>query len=322
MYDLVIIGGGPGGVAAGVYAARKKIKTVLITDTFGGQSLVSNEIGNWIGDIKVSGFDLAQRLEAHLKSHPDIEIDEGDLVENIKAQMPNDKSTSSFRVTTKNGKTFETKTILLTCGSSRRKLGVPGEKEYEGHGVVYCSTCDAPLFNGKDIVIVGGGNSALEGVADSLPYANSITLMVRSNVLRGDPVTQDEIKANPKVKILFQSEVQEVFGDGKMVQGVKYLDKVSNEIKTLPVQGVFVEIGSVPNCELVRGMVTIDAMNEIVVDHKTQKTSVPGIWAAGDVTDVLYKQNNISVGDAVKAVLNIYDYLRGVDRTAVTDSNK
>ncbi|MCL4391821.1 FAD-dependent oxidoreductase [Patescibacteria group bacterium] len=322
MYDLVIIGGGPGGVAAGVYAARKKIKTVLVTDTFGGQSLVSNEIGNWIGDVQISGFDLAERLEKHLKSHPDIEIDEGDLVVSVipsGARNPDSSpaaQNSSFKVTTKNGKTFETKTILLTCGSSRRKLGVPGEKEYEGHGVVYCSTCDAPLFNGKDIVVVGGGNSALEGVADSIPYAKSITLMVRSNVLRGDPVTQDEIKANPKVKILFQSEVQEVFGDGKMVQGVRYLDKASNEIKTLPVQGVFIEIGSIPNSELMRNMVTIDAMDEIVVDHKTQKTSVQGIWAAGDVTDVLYKQNNISVGDAVKAVLNIYDYLRGVDRTA------
>ncbi len=316
MYDLVIIGGGPGGVAAGVYAARKKIKTVLITDTFGGQSLVSNEIGNWIGDVQISGFDLAERLEKHLKSHPDIEIDEGDLVAEVLRGTGGAPEAAPFTVKTKNGKTFETKTILLTCGSSRRKLGVPGEKEYEGHGVVYCSTCDAPLFNGKDIVVVGGGNSALEGVADSIPYAKSITLMVRSNVLRGDPVTQDEIKANPKVKTLFQSEVQEVFGDGKMVQGVRYLDKASNEIKTLPVQGVFIEIGSVPNCELVRNMVAIDAMNEIVVDHKTQKTSVPGIWAAGDVTDVLYKQNNISVGDAVKAVLNIYDYLRGVDRTA------
>jgi alkyl hydroperoxide reductase subunit F len=314
MYDLVIIGGGPGGVAAGIYAARKKIKTVLVTDTFGGQSLVSNEIGNWIGDVQISGFDLAERLEKHLKSHPDIEIDEGDLVTEVLQGAEGTPEVSPFTIKTKNGKMFETKTILLTCGSSRRKLGVPGEKEYEGHGVVYCSTCDAPLFSGKDIVIVGGGNSALESVADSIPYASSITLMIRSDTLRGDPVTQDEVKGSPKVKILFKSEIQEIFGDGKMVQGVRYLDKTLNEIKTLSVQGVFIEIGSIPNCELVRNMVTIDQMNEIVVDHKTQKTSVPGVWAAGDVTDVLYKQNNISVGDAVKAVLNIYDYLRGVER--------
>ncbi len=317
MYDLVIVGGGPGGVAAGIYAARKKIKAVLVTDTFGGQSLVSNEIGNWIGDIQISGFDLAERLEKHLKSHPDIEIDEGDLVAQILPSTEGrsgGQAISTFKVSTKNGKTFETKTILLTCGSSRKKLNVIGEKEYEGHGVVYCSTCDAPLFNGKDIVVVGGGNSALEGVADSIPYANAITLLVRSNVLKGDPVTQDEITANPKVKIIFNGEVQEVFGDGKLVQGVKYLDKTSGEVKTLPVQGVFVEIGNVPNSELVRGMVDIDNMNEIVVDHKTQKTTLQGIWASGDVTDVLYKQNNISVGDSVKAVLNIYDYLRGVER--------
>ncbi len=323
MYDLVIVGGGPGGVAAGVYAARKKIKTVLVTDTFGGQSLVSDEIGNWIGDVKISGFDLAQKLEAHLKAHPDIEIDEGDLVTGISTIPVTEGALESsyevglrkFEVKTKNGKTFETKTVLLTSGSSRKRLNIPGEKEYEGHGVVFCSTCDAPLFGGKDTVVVGGGNSALEAVADLLPYANSVTLLVRSDVLKGDPVTQDEIKANPKVRIIFNGEAQEVTGDGKMVSGVKYLDKASGEIKNLPVQGVFVEVGSIPNSELVKGKVDIDNMNEIVVDHKTQKTSLLGIWAAGDVTDVLYKQNNISVGDSVKAVLNIYDYLRGVDRS-------
>ncbi len=322
MYDLVIVGGGPAGVAAGVYAARKKIKTVLITDSFGGQSLVSNEIGNWIGDVKISGFDLAGKLEAHLKAHPDIEIDEGDLVMKIETQaLPageagrsGGQAMSSFKVTTKNGKILETKTVLLASGSSRKKLGVPGEKEYEGRGVVYCSTCDAPLFGGKDTVVVGGGNSALEAVADLTPYAKSICLLVRSNVLRGDPVTQDEVKANPKVTIIMNGEAQEILGDGKMVTAVKYKDKASGETKQLAVQGVFVEIGNVPNSGLVGGFAETDKLGEVVINHKTQKTNVPGIWAAGDVTDVLYKQNNISVGDAIKAVLNIYDYLRGVER--------
>ncbi len=316
MYDVVIIGGGPGGVAAGIYAARKKMKTVLITDTFGGQSLVSNEIGNWIGDTQISGFDLAQRLENHLKAHADIEIDEGDLATKIRPLDSNEVGLRKFEVKTRNGKTFETKTILLVCGSSRKKLGVPGEKEYEGHGVAYCSTCDAPLFSGKDVVVVGGGNSALEGVVDSIPYAKAITMMVRGDALQGDPVTVDEMRAYSKVRTLFNAEVKEIFGDGKMVSGVKYLDKTSGAVKELSVQGVFVEIGNIPNSTLVANLVDVNKAGEVVIDHRTQKTSLPGIWAAGDVTDAWYKQNNISVGDAVKAVLNIYDYLRGVDRAA------
>ena len=317
MEDLVIIGGGPAGVAAGVYAARKKIKTVLITDSFGGQSLVSADIQNWIGDPSLTGFELAQKLEKHLKAQEDIKIVESDLVSKIETM----DSTSSpqgggFRVETKKGTTLETRAVLMALGSRRRRLGVPGEDKFEGKGVVFCSTCDAPLFKDKVTAVVGGGNAGLEAVRDLLSYASKIYLVVRSDALKGDPITQDTVKQSPKVEIIYNAETQEIVGDG-FVTALRYKDKASgpdasagaggtNELK---LDGVFVEIGSVPNADIVKDMVQLNERGEIVVDHKTQRASLPGIWAAGDVSDVLYKQNNVSVGDAVKAVLNIYDYL-------------
>ena len=309
MEDLVIIGGGPAGVAAGVYAARKKIKTVLITDSFGGQSLVSADIQNWIGDPSLTGFELAQKLEKHLKAQEDIKIVESDLVSKIETM----DSTSSpqgggFRVETKKGTTLETRTVLMALGSRRRRLGVPGEDKFEGKGVVFCSTCDAPIFKDKVTAVVGGGNAGLEAVRDLLPYATKIYLIARSDALKGDPITQDTVKQSPKVDIIYNAETQEILGDG-FVTALRYKDKASGGVKELKLDGVFVEIGSVPNSDLVKDVVERNERGEIVVDHKTQRTSLPGIWAAGDVSDVLYKQNNVSVGDAVKAVLNIYDYL-------------
>jgi len=304
MYDLIIIGGGPGGVAAGVYAARKKIKTALITDTFGGQSLVSNGIENWIGTKLISGFDLAKSLEEHLRAQKDIEIMDGDLVSGVVK-----KDDGTFSVTTRNGKTLETKNILLASGSRRKRLGVPGEDAFDGKGVVFCTTCDAPLFDGRTVAVVGGGNSALEGVEDLLQYASKIYLFVRSEVLRGDPVTQEKVKSNPKVEILWNSAIEEIHG-ATFVNGIKYKNVKNGESKELPLDGVFVEIGLVPNSDFVKDLVTLDAFGKVVVDHKTQQTSCPGIWAAGDVSDVLYDQNNISVGDSIKAVLNAYDKIK------------
>jgi len=302
MHDLIIIGGGPAGIAAGVYAARKKIKTLLITESFGGQSLVSSDVQNWIGTKSLSGLDLAKNLEDHLRAQESIEIADGDLAERVEKLGSN-----GFKIVTKNGKTFETKTVLICSGSHHKKIGVPGEDKLNGRGVVYCSTCDAPLFGGKIVVVVGAGNAGLEAVRDLFPYAKKIYLLIRSDKIKGDPVTFEEVKNNPKVEIKYQSEVKEILGD-KLVASIKYLEK--NQPKELKLDGVFVEIGSAPNSDLVKDLVKIDQWGQIVVDHKTQMSSLPGIWAAGDVSDVLYKQNNISAGDAIKAVLNIYDYLR------------
>jgi NADH-dependent peroxiredoxin subunit F len=306
MYDLIIIGGGPGGVAAGVYAARKKMKTALVTDSFGGQSLVSNGIENWIGTKNISGFDLAKALEEHLRAQTGIDIIDGDLVSAVAK-----KDDGTFSVTTKNGKTLETKYILLTSGSRRKRLGVPGEDQFDGKGVVFCTTCDAPLFGGKITAVVGGGNSALEGVMDLLQYASKIYLIVRSEVLRGDPVTQEKIKSHPNVEILWNTVIEEIHGgDSGFVNGIKYKNIKTNEEKELPLDGVFVEVGLIPNSDFVKDLVALNDFGHVVVDHKTQATSCVGIWAAGDVSDVLYDQNNISVGDSIKAVLNVYDQIK------------
>jgi alkyl hydroperoxide reductase subunit F len=304
MYDLIIIGGGPGGVAAGVYAARKKMKTALVTDTFGGQSLVSNSIENWIGTKSISGFDLAKALEEHLRAQAGIDIIDGDLVSVITK-----KDDGTFNVTTKNGKALDTKYILLTSGSRRKRLGVPGEDQFDGKGVVFCTTCDAPLFGGKTVAVVGGGNSALEGVEDILMYSPKVYLLVRSETLRGDPVTQEKVKNDPRVEILWNTTVQAIHGE-TFVSGITAKNVKTNEVKELPLEGVFVEIGLLPNSDFVKDLVKLDEFGHVVVDHKTQQTSCPGIWAAGDVSDVLYDQNNISVGDAVKATLNIYDKIK------------
>ncbi len=302
-YDLIIIGGGPAAVAAGVYAARKRLATLVVTREFGGQSIVSDEIQNWIGATSISGLDLARRLEEHLRAQEGIEIAEGETVVAVSG------AAGEFTVKTESGKSFVGKTLLLAQGSGRKKLEAPGEERLNGRGVAYCATCDAPLFKGKAVAVVGGGNSALESVIDLLDYAEKVYLLVRSGALKGDPVTQEKVRAAEKVTILYNAETREITGE-TAVSGLRYLDRESGEERELALGGVFVEIGSRPNSEIVRDLVALNERGEVVVDHKTQQSSREGIWAAGDVSDVLYKQNNISAGDAIKAVLNITEYLR------------
>jgi alkyl hydroperoxide reductase subunit F len=239
-------------------------------------------------------------LEQHLKAQEDIEIVEGDLVSGI------EKTADGFTVKTRDGKSFETKYIFLASGSRRRRLGMPGEDKFEGKGVVYCSICDAPLFKDKTVAVVGGGNAGLEAVIDLLPYAKKIYLIVRSGALKGDAVTQEKVATHANVEVVYNAVTSEILG-GDFVTGLRYMDGVANAQKDLALEGVFVEIGAVPNSEFVKGLVDMNERGEVIVDHKTQQSSMPGIWAAGDVSDVLYKQNNISAGDAVKAILNIYE---------------
>lgn len=305
MYDLVIIGGGPAGIGAGIYAARKKIKTLLVADQFGGQSIVSADIHNWIGDRNISGLELARKLEAHVRSYePDIEI-EDDRVEKIEKTSA---SPATFTLTTKKGKIMEARAVLLCTGSRRKRLGCPGEDRLDGKGVVWCSVCDAPLFQDKDVAVVGGGNAGLEAVIDLNAYAKIIYLLQRRDALRGDAISQEKIKSFPKVTIIYNALTQEILGD-TAVSGVRYKDAETNEEKILAVEGVFVEIGAFPNSAMVKGLVDRGSHGHIVIDPRTERTSQLGIWAAGDVTDALYQQNNIAVGDAIRAVLNIDAYL-------------
>jgi len=309
MFQLIIIGGGPSGVAAAIYAARKKIKTAIIAEEFGGQSTVSDDIQNWIGTTNLSGFDLAKQLETHLRVYQnDIEIVEGQRVEKIEKVGEN-----HFKLNITNGATYETERILIASGSHRKRLEVPGGKEFDGKGVAYCATCDAPLYQEKVVAVVGGGNAGLESVIDLEPYASKIYLLHRRDELKGDPVTQEKIKGMSKVEIVYNADTTEVVGD-KFVTGLRYKDNKTGEEKELAVEGVFVEIGIIPNSNIVKDIVKLNSKGEIIVNHKTQVSSDPGIWAAGDVSDVLYNQNNISAGDAVKAVLNIYDRITGQNR--------
>lgn len=302
MYDLVIIGGGPAGISAGVYAARKKLKTAIVAKALNGQSVVSDGIENWIGEITITGLDLAKKLEAHLRAQEGIEIVEGDTVDAVQ------KKDGAFVVKTGKGRAFEAKTVLVASGSHHRTLNVPGEKELNAKGVFYCSVCDAPIMKGKAAAVVGGGNSALEAVIDLLPYAERVYLLHRRDVLKGDPITQEKIIGNPKVTIIYNAVTDAIEGAAS-VEALRYHDAATNESKTLAVQGIFVEIGAAPNSDLVKDLVTLDEFGQVVVDPRTQRASCPGIWAAGDVSDGRFKQNNISAGDAVKAILDIYDWL-------------
>jgi NADH-dependent peroxiredoxin subunit F len=303
MYDIIIIGGGPGGVAAGIYAARKQMKALFITESFESQSAVSAGIENWIGTETITGWDFAQSLEKHLRAQEGLEIEIGNKVTELTK-----RGEGGYTVTTPKA-SYDTKTVIVASGGRHRHLDVPGEEKFKGKGVVYCSTCDAPFFRDKKVAVVGGGNAGLEAVEDLLPYASEIVLIVRSGELKGDQITQDHILASPKVSVIFHALTQEVLGE-TTVTGLLYSDLEAGTEKTIPLDGVFVEIGMVPNTEFVANLLTMNERNEIVVDGKTAATSAPGIFATGDATDVPYKQNNISAGYGVIAALSAYDYIR------------
>lgn len=305
MYELAIIGGGPAGVAAGVYASRKQIKTVFITKDFLSQSSVSDSIENWIGTVTISGPDLAKSLEAHLRAYAEdiVDVQTGVLANHI------EKVDGGFEITYDNGEKVQAKTVLIATGSHRRKLQVPGADDFEHKGLTYCATCDGPLFSGKDVAVIGGGNAGFESAAQLLAYAKSVTLLHKNDSFKADPVTVESVLKNPKMKTLTNVDVTEVFGE-TFVTGLKYKNNKTNEEGQLDVQGIFVEIGAVPTTEYAKDIVTLDDYNRIVIDPWNQRTSELGVWAAGDCTNAVYHQNNIAAGDAVKALEDIYIYLQ------------
>ena len=304
VYDLIIIGGGPAGIAGGVYASRKQLKTLFVTKEWGGQSTVSPDIQNWIGSPSISGDQLAKDLEQHLKTYADgiVDIKENTLVENVT------KTGDVFTVTFQGGEVAEARAILIATGSKRRRLEAPGADEFEHKGLTYCASCDGPLFAGQDVAVIGGGNAGFETAAQLLAYAKSVTLFQRSDTFKADPVTVEKVLSHENMTGITNTAITGVTGD-KFVNGISYTDKDGTE-HTLPVAGIFVEIGMIPNTELVKNTVELDEYNRIKIDPWTQQTSVPGIWAAGDCTNVKYHQNNISAGDAVTALEDIYVHLR------------
>lgn len=303
MYELAIIGSGPAGCSAAVYAARKKLKTVLITSEWGGQSIVSETIYNWIGTPEISGHDLAESFRKHVEYYQgeDLTIKTGVLGDKV------EKTNDGFSITLSNGETIQTKTVLITAGSSRRKVDVPGAAELEHKGLTYCASCDGPLFSGQDVAVIGGGNAGFESAAQLAQYCKSVTILHRNEEFRADPITVEKVLARDNVRAFTNANISEVLGE-KFVSGLKYKDADGNE-QELAVTGIFVEIGQIPNTNMVKGLVDLDDANRVKIDYMRQRTSVKGVWAAGDCTNVLYHQNNIAAGDAVRALEDIYNFL-------------
>ncbi len=292
-------------MAAGVYAARKRLKTVFVAETFGGQSTDSLDIQNWIGTPHIAGPELAKALEAHLREYAAdvVDIKAGERATKVA------KAAQAFLITTDKG-SYEAKTVLVTTGGARRKLEVPGAAEYEGKGIVYCASCDGPLFAGQDTIVIGAGNAGFETAAQLLAYAKSVTLLNRSDSFtKADAKTVEATKAHPNMRILANTEPVEVKGE-MFVKSLTVKNNKTGEVSELPAGGIFVEIGALPATGLVAGLVEMDPFNHIKVDPKTQRTSVEGIWGAGDCTDGLYHQNNIAAGDAVKALEDIYLFIK------------
>jgi len=314
MYDVIVVGGGPAGIAAGIYTSRKQMKTLFLSDSFGGQSSVSAGVENWIGDISIPGWELGQKLEKHLRAQEGIEIKGGELAANLRIAS---ESTSPeglvYEIAGSKGTVYQTRTVIIATGGHHRHLNVPGEEQFIGKGVVYCSTCDAPFFRNKRVAVVGSGNSALEAVEDLIPFASEITLVVRGDGAKGDPITAAKVFADPKVSMITGAVSTEVLGE-KFVTGLRYQDKKDSTQKDLAIDGVFVEIGMVPNSDWVKDIVKRNEQNEIVINHQSTNVydlsgnPLPGVYSAGDVADILFKQNNISAGYGVTAALSAYDY--------------
>lgn len=307
-YDLIVVGGGPAGVAAAVYAARKRLKTVFITSEWGGQSTVSEGIENWIGTPHITGLDLAKNLRTHAEAHV------GDALTIVSPDLATQLilHDASVEVTTQKGTRYEGKVLFIATGSSRRKLEVPGAAEYDNKGLTYCASCDGPLFADKDVAVVGGGNAAFESALQLLAYCKSVTLLNRTEIYRADEVTIAATKSHPNFHIINNAQVKSVEGE-KFVTGIRYTDAKTGVETLLPVEGIFVEIGLLPNTAWLGDTLAMNDIKQIKVDPRTERTSHPRIWAAGDCTDGLYHQNNIAAGDAVKALEDIYMTLhRGV----------
>lgn len=305
MYDLLIIGGGPAGTSAGVYASRKQLKTLFVTNEWGGQSTVSTDIQNWIGTPSISGNDLAKNLQTHLETYAgeQVTIVGGQTVTSLA------KTDDGYEATLSDGSQHQAKAVLICTGSKRRQLAVPGAETFEHKGLTYCASCDGPVFAGQDVAVIGGGNAGFETAAQLLAYCKSVTLLQYGPEYKADPVTVEKVLAHENMTGILNAETKSVEGEA-FVSGLTYRDTETDEVKTLPVTGVFVEIGMMPNTDFAAELVELDDYRRVVIDPWTQKTSAPNVWAAGDCTNVRYHQNNIASGDAVRALEDIYVTLK------------
>ena len=300
-FDVLVVGGGPAGAAAAIYAARKGIRTGVAAERFGGQVLDTMAIENFISVQETEGPKLAAALEQHVRQY---EVDIMNLQRAEKLVTDGDL----LEVQLANGASLKSKTVILSTGARWRQMNVPGEDEYRNKGVAYCPHCDGPLFKGKRVAVIGGGNSGVEAAIDLAGIVSHVTLIEFDHQLRADAVLQRKLHSLPNVKVITSAMTTEVTGDGQKVNGLVYEDRGNNEKHTLALEGIFVQIGLLPNTEWLKGTVALSPRGEIIVDERGQ-TSVPGVFAAGDVTTVPYKQIVIAMGEGSKAALSAFDHL-------------
>jgi NADH-dependent peroxiredoxin subunit F len=300
VFDMLIVGGGPAGAAAAIYAARKGIVTGVVAERFGGQVLDTLAIENFVSVQETEGPKFAVALEEHVKRY------EVDIMDTQRAQALIPGAVNEVRLA--NGAVLKAKTVVLATGARWREIGVPGEREYRNRGVAYCPHCDGPLFKGKRVAVIGGGNSGVEAAIDLAGIVREVTLLEFGDSLRADEVLQRKLRSLANVTIVTRAQTTEIEGDGAKVNGLVYKDLSSGEAKRVALEGVFVQIGLVPNTEWLKGTVALSSHGEIVVDAKGA-TSVPGIFAAGDVTTVPFKQIVVAVGEGAKAALGAFDHL-------------
>ncbi|MBL7155440.1 MAG: FAD-dependent oxidoreductase [Candidatus Portnoybacteria bacterium] len=306
MRDLIIIGGGPAAMSAGIYAARKKLKTLLICKELGGQMNEAGQVENYLGFESILGMELAQKFVSHLRKF-DLEIKEEQEIQEIKKLAD-----SGFEILNVHHNKEQARALIITSGKGQKKLGVPGEEKFIGKGISFCAVCDAPLFKNKEVAVVGGGNAAVQSALEMAQYASKVYLLSLYPKLVADKIYQGKIEAASNIEILFNVQVKEIQGD-KFVTGLIYQDKISQEKKKLSVEGIHIEIGSVPSSNFIKGVVKLNKQGEIKIDS-FNRTSQPGILAAGDVTDVSHKQIVIAAGEGAKAALNAYGYLSKLER--------
>ncbi len=303
-FDVLIVGGGPAGAAAAVYAARKGIRTGIAAERMGGQTNDTLGIENYISVLETDGPKFSAALESHVRAY---DVDVMNL-QRAKKIMPAGQPGGLVRVELENGAVLSSRSVIVTTGARWRNVNVPGEQEYKNKGVAYCPHCDGPLFKGKRTAVIGGGNSGVEAAIDLAGIVAHVTLVEFADQLKADAVLVAKLKSLPNVSIITHAQTTEITGENGRVNGLRYRDRASGQEHVVAVEGIFVQIGLVPNTEWLKGTLDLSPYGEIVVDAKGQ-TSLPGVFAAGDVTTVPYKQIVIAAGEGAKAALSAFDYL-------------
>jgi alkyl hydroperoxide reductase subunit F len=303
-YDMLIVGGGPAGAAAAVYAARKGIRVGVAAERFGGQVNDTMAIENYISVLETDGPKLAAALEAQVR-HYNVDIMNLQRADKI---VPATAVGGLIEVQMANGGVLKARSVILSTGARWRNVNVPGEAEYKNKGVAYCPHCDGPLFKGKRVAVIGGGNSGVEAAIDLAGIVEHVSLVEFADALKADAVLVNKLKSLPNVSIHVNAQTTEITGDGQKVNGLSYKDRATEAVHHIELAGVFVQIGLVPNTEFLKGTLELSKFGEIVVDAKCH-TNLPGVFAAGDVTTVPYKQIVIAAGEGAKAALSAFDYL-------------